>query len=67
MELTEYLFKLRIRLSLLNHGQVVTESSETRLELVMVKSPGAVLVEMLEHHGELLQGVLRYTWKSNTQ
>ena len=60
--LTEYSLELRVRLPLLNHGQVVPERAQTRLELVVVEAAGAVLVEVLEHHRELLQRVLAYTW-----
>ena len=38
----------------LNHGQVVVQRSQTRLEGVVVEETSLVLVEITEHHQELL-------------
>lgn len=61
--LTEYSLELGVGLSFLHHGQVVAERAQARLELVVVESPRPVLVEVFEHHRELLQGVLAHTCK----
>ena len=53
--------KLRLRLPVLHHGEVVAKSSEAGLEGVVVQLASLVLVEVTEHHGELLQGVLCYS------
>jgi hypothetical protein len=46
--------KLWISLSLLHHGQVVAESTQTRLELLVLQPTALVLVEMLKHGEALL-------------
>lgn len=59
--LTEDSLELRVWLTLLHHGQVVPESPQTGFEFVMVEAAGAFLVEVFEHHGELLEGVLAHS------
>ena len=54
-------FELGFRFALFEHGKVVAESSEAGLELVVVESARLVLVEVSEHHGELLEGVLGHS------
>ena len=58
IDVVEDLLELWLGFTLLHHGQVVTQSSETRLERVVVQLASLVLVEVTEHHAELLQSVL---------
>jgi hypothetical protein len=44
-----------VSLALLDQRQIVAESPQTRLELVMVQTPGLLTIEMLEHHRELAE------------
>ena len=51
--------ELRLRFPVLHHEEIVTQGAETGLECIVVQLASFILVEMTEHHGELLQGVLR--------
>ena len=69
--------ELRLRLALIHHRKIVSESTKTRLELSVVESARLVLersfihkkerdqsdylVEVLEHHRELSERVFRYS------
>ena len=52
---------IELWLRLLHHRQVVSKGSEAGFKGVVVQTSGLVLVEMTEHHGELLEGVLRHS------
>ena len=42
-----------LRLSLVDHGEIISERPETRLELLLIKTSTLVFVEVLEHHTEI--------------
>ena len=44
--------------ALVGHGQIVAESAQARLELVVVEAAALLAIEVLEHHGELAQRLL---------
>ncbi len=52
---------LELWLRLLHHGQVVAEGAQAGLEGVVVEATRLVLVEVAEHHAELLESVLRHS------
>lgn len=61
MRHTEDSFEFRVGLTLFYHGEVVAKGAEARLELVVVEAAALLLVEVLEHHRELLERVFAHS------